>query len=97
MKSSHQIIRSPIKSILGLVLACLSCGSLCLCAGQFYSAVRTKDNVEQEFTTIALPNIDEATKGLAFLESVNRTQEIEQYLANLSDRYPEDVLSTENF
>ncbi len=97
MKSSHQIIRSPIKSILGLVLACLSCVSLCLCTGQFYSAVRTKDNLEQEFTTIALPNIDEATKGLAFLESVSRTQEIEQYLANLSDRYPEDVLSTENF
>ena len=97
MKSSHQIIRSPIKSILGLVLACLSCASLCLCAGQFYSAVRTRDNIEHEFTTIALPNIDEATKGPAFLESVSRTQEIEQYLANLSDRYPEDVLSTENF
>ena len=97
MDKLRQLVRSPVKTVLGLVLSCLSCAIFCLCVGQFCSAINTRDNLESEFTTIALPNIDEATKGLAFLESGSRTQEIEQYLANLSDRYPEDVLSTENF
>ncbi len=101
MDKLRQLVRSPVKTVLGLVLSCLSCAIFCLCAGQFYSAIKTRDNLESEFTTIALPNVATISERVYGAESGHFSNglpaEMKKYMSELVKENSGTVISVENF
>ncbi len=95
------LFRTPLKTVLGVIISVLSCIDLCLCSGQFYSALKAKDIVESEFTTIAIPNvsvISEKTYGAGTGHFSNGLPtEMKKYYADLSVKRKDEIVSIENF
>ncbi len=54
MKSIRQLIRQPVKSLVGVLLLTVACVLLCAGVGQYAAAVRTNDRVENDYITAAL-------------------------------------------
>ena len=57
MKSFRQLLRQPIKYLAGLVLMTVAASIVCVCVGQALAARNTAEQLDQRFTTVALPAI----------------------------------------
>ena len=57
MKSMKQLFRQPVKSISGILLVTLAVAILVTCMGQFAAAELTKQNIEYDYNTVAVPNV----------------------------------------
>lgn len=55
MKSFRQVLRQPIKFIAGLILMTVAAAILCICVGQALAARNTAKELDQQFTTVAVP------------------------------------------
>ena len=55
MKSFRQLMRTPLRSLLGLLLITASCAMLCLGVGQYEAELEARDGLEKRFTTVAVP------------------------------------------
>ena len=54
MKSFRQLLRQPIKFIAGLVLMTMAAAIVCICVGQSLAATNTAEQLDKQFTTVAL-------------------------------------------
>ena len=48
-------MRTPLRSLLGLLLIAASCAMLCLGVGQYEAELEARDGLEKRFTTVAVP------------------------------------------
>lgn len=55
MKSILQLFRMPGKTLFGVLLVALGMTLLCVSVGQYYSAMETRNNLDSQYTTVALP------------------------------------------
>ena len=55
MKSVKQLLRQPLKSILGVALMGLAIAVLVVCLGQYLAAQSTGKVLENTFSSVALP------------------------------------------
>ena len=57
MKAMLQLIRQPMRSLCGIVLVTMAVTILITCVGQFAAAELTKQNIEYDYNTVAVPNV----------------------------------------
>ena len=55
MKTMRQLLRQPIKTLFGILLAAMAVAALTVCLGQSFAAAETAKQLDYDFTTIALP------------------------------------------
>ena len=54
MKTVHQLLRQPVKSLLLLLLVFLACAMLVICVGQYTAAGLARANLDDRYDTVAL-------------------------------------------
>ena len=54
MKTAHQLLRQPVKSLLLLLLVFLASAMLVICVGQYTAAGLTRANLDDRYDTVAL-------------------------------------------
>lgn len=99
MKTLRQLLRQPLKSIAGLLLVVLAAGLLCANAGQYIAALRTREQIERDYTTVALPTskymkqeiYDENGKSIGIMYLINQPKEVQEFLAGLETEHPEII------
>lgn len=104
MKTIRQLLRSPLKSILGMLLLTLASVLLCISVGQYYAAYQMEAKIENEYTTIALPTnkykatelLDENGNVIGKTYTSSQPPEIRDYLSTLEYSYPAIIESVEH-
>lgn len=54
MNSIKQLLRRPLKTLLGTLLSLLACTIICVCLGQYIASVQTQAYVEGNYTTVGV-------------------------------------------
>ena len=99
MKFFRQLFRRPMKTALGILLLALAGVFLCVSVGQFWAAAQTRRQVEQAYTTVAIPTnryqrqelMDEFGNVIGVTETQDQPFAVQQYLAALPERAPDCV------
>ena len=95
MKSVKQLLRQPLKSILGVALMGLAIAVLVVCLGQYLAAQSTGKVLENTFSSVALPvgkmETEEYLDSYAFSGNVTIPEELEQWIHSLVEKHPEVV------
>lgn len=95
MKSIRQILRQPVKSVIGILLLALTSGILCVSISQYLSAVVTRQQVENTYTTVGLPTTEynktviEVDGMSAVAYTVDLPGEIYSFLTDLAESNPD--------
>ena len=63
MKTIKQILRQPMKTLLGIFLMTLAASILCLCIGQALAAKATEEKLNRQFSTVGIPKVLEDADG----------------------------------
>lgn len=91
MKSIRQLLRQPLKSLLGVVLMGLAIAALVVCLGQYLAAQSTGEVLENTFSSVALPmgilNID----GMEVSSDVTFPEDIAQWAAETAKDHPDVI------
>lgn len=97
MKSFRQLMRTPLRSLLGLLLTAASCAMLCLGVGQYEAEVEARDGLEGRFTTVAVPtnkymieyvyDADGHVIGVSYYSS--QPFEIDAFIRSIPESYPQ--------
>ena len=98
MLQIKQLTRKPIKTILGVLLVLLASAMLCVSLSQFLSLVWTRDSVESQYSTIALPTnkykitreTDEDGR-TTVIYSDSQPPEVQKLLSELPEQLPEAI------
>lgn len=88
MKTLKQLLRQPMKTFAGLVLMTLAAAILCLCVGQALAAQSTKKGLDERFSTIGIPSLQESLSGS---EAFRVEEELLQWLEKMAREHPEIV------
>ncbi|MDE7225060.1 MAG: hypothetical protein K2O34_14945, partial [Acetatifactor sp.] len=101
MTSLRQLIRHPLKTLLGVVLIMIACTLLCVSLGQYFASGLTRRQVEAEYTTIAVPTsqfqVTERWDEKGNIERITMEEllEIRKFFSELPARFPRAVKSVE--
>lgn len=88
MKTVKQLIRQPLKTLLGVVLMTLAVAVLCICVGQSLATQSTKKALDEQFSTVAIPSLQEDLEGTAqFLVE----DELLSWLQETAQAHPEII------
>lgn len=97
-----QLFRKPFKTLLGILLVLLATAMLCVSLSQFVSIIWTRDSVESQYATIALPTnrykittIDGEDGRTTVSYSSVQPWEVQDLLSKLPEKLPEAVLPAE--
>ena len=85
MKTIKQLLRQPLKTLLGVVLMTLAVAVLCICVGQMLAAQSTKNVLDQQFSTVAIPSLQEDLTGA---DQLLVEDELLQWLENMARENP---------
>ncbi len=88
MKTLKQLLRQPLKTLTGLVLMTLAAAILCLCVGQALAAYTTKQDLDNRFSTVAIPSLQE---NLTEADQFRVEQELLAWLEKTAQEHP-DIL-----
>lgn len=88
MKTLNQMLRQPLKTLLGLLLLTLAAAILCVTVGQFWAANSTKEDLDRKFSTVAIPSRLEDVRGI---QAYRVDQEILDFLDRMAQEYPNIV------
>lgn len=88
MKTFRQLFRQPLKTLLGVILMTLAVAVLCVCIGQALAAENTKQALDQRFSTVAIPSLQEDLEGL---EQYMVDEEMLQWLEAMAQAHPEII------
>jgi len=97
MNSLKQLLRQPIRSVMGIITLMLSGTILCLSISLYYSAAMTVKEAASVYITIALPTDRTETIEKVVGEEVwisersVLTEEMHEWINSLADSYPEVV------
>lgn len=96
MKSIRQLMRQPLKSLLGVALMGLAIAVLVVCLGQYLAAQSTGEVLENTFSSVAMPvgkmESEEFTDSYFIYGDVTIPEELEQWLRTAAENHP-DVIS----
>ena len=97
-----QLFRKPFKTLLGILLVLLATPMLCVSLTQLVSIIWTRDSVESQYATIALPTnrykittIDGEDGRTTVSYSSVQPWEVQDLLSKLPEKLPEAVLPAE--
>lgn len=91
MKSVRQLLRQPQKSVIGIALMTLAAAIVCLCVGQALAAHTTKETLNQRFSTVAIPLVQEEMDGGVTEDSFQLNEEMLAWLEKTAVEHP-DIL-----
>ena len=99
MNAFSYILRRPVKTILGVALVFLACILLCLCIGQYYASLKTQEEINSQYTTIAIPTnkykiqdiLDENGNRIGISYMSHQPVNISALLSELPSDYPDAV------
>lgn len=99
MKTIRQLLRQPVKSLLGIAVIALAVLLLDISMGQGIASSRTRQTVERAYSTIALTTnaymkqviYDEYGTASGVLWAHSQPQEIKDFIAALPEAHPELV------
>ena len=63
MKAIKQLLRQPLKTLLGVLLMTLAVAVLCICVGQSLASQYTKKGLNERFSTVAIASLQEDLTG----------------------------------
>lgn len=87
MKTLKQLARQPIKSLSRLLLITLAVAVLCTCVGQAWAAKITAENLDHQFSTIALP-----TASHNYLwATLSLPEDLMEWLSEMEETHPDIV------
>lgn len=90
MKSIQQLFRQPMRSISGIILVTLAVSILTTCVGQYSAAYMTQKNIEENYNTVAVPQI--AYRLDKWGRDTGRlSEDIEEWIYGMAQEYPELV------
>ncbi len=79
VKTIKQLLRQPLKTLLGILLMTLAVAVLCICLGQALAARSTRQELDERFSTVAIPSLSGEEESTAagdwesWLEQVERS------------------------
>lgn len=88
MKTIKQLLRQPLKLLLGVILMTLAVAVLCICVGQALAAETTKKALDERFSTVAIPSLQEDLEGA---EQFLVEDELLQWLQEMAQEHPDIV------
>lgn len=91
MKTFRQLFRQPMKFLSGILLMTLATSILCVTVGQALAAKSTKEVLNQRFSTIAIPLVQESIEGDVFLDSFLLEEELLAWVENMAVQHPDIV------
>ena len=91
MKTLKQLLRQPLKTFIGITLMTLAASILCLCIGQAMAAETTKENLNQRFSTVGIPLVQEDLEGNVKQSSFLLEDELIAWLEKMAAEHPETV------
>jgi hypothetical protein len=91
MKTVKQLLRQPLKTLMGVLMVTLAVAILCVCVGQAIAVRTTTQKLNQQFSTVAIPEGKEITNGFQSLTSPVLEQEFIAWLEKTAAENPEIV------
>ena len=91
MKTLRQLCRQPLKTLLGIVLMTFAVAILCVCVGQALAEQETKQTLNQHFSSIAIPLIQENEEQTVTEDMVKLDPQMRKWLEEMAKQHP-DVL-----
>lgn len=88
MKTIKQLFRQPLKTLLGMILMTLAVAVLCICVGQALAAQTTKKDLDERFSTVAIPSLQEDLTGA---ERIHTEEELLQWLEKMAQEHPDII------
>lgn len=88
MKTIKQLLRQPLKLLLGVILMTLAVAVLCICVGQALAAETTKKALDERFSTVAIPSLQEDLSGT---QQILVEEELLQWLQDMAQKHPDIV------
>ena len=90
-------MRTPLRSLLGLLLITASCAMLCLGVGQYEAELEARDGLEKRFTTVAVPTnkymieyiYDADGHVIAVSYYSSQPFEIDAFIRSIPENYPQ--------
>lgn len=91
MKTMRQLIRQPLKTLSGLLLMTIATSILCICVGQALAAKKTAENLNNQFSTIALPSPSHISEWGEGITSAEMPLDLLSWLQETAQSHPEIV------
>ena len=91
MKTVKQLLRQPLKTVIGIVFMTLAAAVVCLCVGQAVAAHVTKETLDQRFSTVAIPLVQKSLEGDVDTDSFLMDEELVAWLDRMAEAYPQIV------
>ena len=88
MKTMKQLLRQPLKTLLGVLLLTLAAAILCVTVGQALAAESTKKGLDERFSTMAIASYQEDLTGA---ERIIVEDELLQWLQKMEQEHPDIV------
>lgn len=90
MKSIRQLLRQPLKTIIGVIMMTLGVLALCVGIGQIYTAKTTAETLEKSFDTVGIMAGMTITteKGFTFALTPEPGEEAAQWVTDAAQEYP---------
>lgn len=88
MKAIKQLLRQPLKTLLGVLLMTLAVAVLCVCVGQALAAQYTRKDLNERFSTVAVASLQEEYAGAQMLTV---EEELLQWLEKMAVEHPDIV------
>ena len=93
MKTIKQLLRQTLKTAAGLILMTLAAAILCLCVGQALAAQQTEKALDERFSTVAIPLVEENVDGEATASGATINEETMAWLEKIAVEHPDIVKS----
>ena len=91
MKTMKQLLRQPLKTVIGIVFMTLAAAIVCLCVGQAVAAQATKEDLDRRFSTVAIPLSDEYAA-----VQVRIREELLTWMETVAEEHPDIVKQVTN-
>lgn len=91
MKTIRQLIRQPLKTLLGIVLMTLAAAILCLCVGQALAAKTTEEELNRQFCAVGIPKVLEDVNGWVQTSSFFLEDDFLSWLEEAAVQHPDLV------
>ena len=98
MNAAKQVIRQPLKSLAGMMMAALAVAILVICAGQYAATVLTRANLDDRYDTVAIVSDRYFwEQGPGYMEHrFQLSEEIRSWVADTVQSRP-DLVKTESY
>lgn len=91
MKTFKELLRQPLKTLVGITLMTLASAIVCLCVGQAVAAYSTKQTLDQRFSSVGIPIVREETSGNVTTKYYLLEDEFLEWLEKMEEENPDIV------